>query len=204
MSRAVAWIAVCMVALTAAAQAEEGGEFEKFMDTGLQGVALAVPAVRLMAHDPVKRETGRRVLDASLLAMGATQALKFTIESPRPSGGPHGFPSGHTSLAFAVATSLFEREPETGWVSFPLAAAVGWMRVDLDAHTWWQVAAGAALGAYAGHMCGEGNWRLFSKRASKLPPESMSLVPQPTWETPVSPGVQTGFALTTTVWHTEF
>jgi len=209
MTRTVALIAVCIVVLAGAVHAQppppDDREFEKFLDTGLQGVALAVPVVRLMAHDPVKRETGRRVLDAALFASTITEALKQTINSPRPSGGPRGFPSGHTSLAFAVATSLFEREPKTGWIAFPVAAAVGWMRVDLGAHTWWQVAAGAALGAYAGHMCGEGKWRLFGHRDSALAPQAASaLLPEPTWETPVDRSVSSGFVMTQTLWSTRF
>jgi membrane-associated phospholipid phosphatase len=192
-----------MLALAATARAEEN-EFERFVDTGLQGVTLAAPAVRLLARDPVKRETGRRMLDATLFTAAAAQGLKYAVDSSRPYGGAHGFPSGHTALAFAVATSLYEREPETGWFSFPVAALIGWMRVDMNTHDWLQVVAGAAIGAYAGHMCGEGQWRLLGHNDKDLPAEARSVAPEPTWETPVSAGARKGFVVSTTVWRTEF
>ena len=40
---------------------------------------------------------------SAALTLGTTYALKYTIDEQRPDGGPHSFPSGHTSISFASA-----------------------------------------------------------------------------------------------------
>ncbi len=76
-----------------------------------------------------------------------TEGLKDVIHERRPNGGSRkSFPSGHTSTAFAMATVVSDYQPQYKWIAYGAAAAIGWSRVELDAHNWGDVAAGAALG----------------------------------------------------------
>ena len=69
-------------------------------------------------------------------------------------GGLGSFPSGHTIAAFSVATIFAERYPKPRWhvwVSYGLAALVGFSRVSLQSHFPSDVFAGAALGSVIAH-----------------------------------------------------
>jgi len=205
MTRRSLWIIGIVVASVAGAQ-DHQSHLTQAIDKGLLAATHALPVVRLLDADPIKRETGRRMADAVIFNAALTEALKLAIDSPRPHGGHQGFPSGHTSSAFTVAMSLTEREPQMSWFAFPLAAAAGWARVDLEEHTWGQVLAGAALGTFVGHMCGTGQWRLFGH--SNLPREEPASLEQFTelssrQDDPLAVAAA-GFDWGATVWSTTF
>ena len=105
-------------------------------------------------------------LTASIIASGLiTQPLKYAVERSRPSkgtgaygfrpfSGSGSFPSGHTTEAFAVATVISEHY-ESLWVrltSYGLATAVGYARMNSDAHWASDVLAGAAIGTFVGQV----------------------------------------------------
>jgi len=77
----------------------------------------------------------------------ATVALKYSIDSDRPNGDSHSFPSGHTSTAFSGASFLQRRY---GWKygipAYIAASFVGWSRIESDNHYLKDVLAGAAIG----------------------------------------------------------
>jgi undecaprenyl-diphosphatase len=118
-------------------------------------IALAV-AVR-----PHAAERWRGPL-AILLAWGiawlATNRAKAIIERPRPdrdlwrdTPGGWGYPSGHTSSAFAVATVVAALLPARWrWVPFALAATVGFARMYVGVHYPMDVIGGALIGLAAG------------------------------------------------------
>jgi len=59
------------------------------------------------------------------------------------------FPSGHTIVAFSIATVVARRYPAHRWlplIAYGLAGAVGFSRLSLSAHFAADVFAGAALG----------------------------------------------------------
>ncbi len=85
----------------------------------------------------------------AVTSLGATYILKYAIKEERPDhSNRHSFPSGHTSTTFATATFLQRRYGwKLGVPAYALATYVGWGRVFSKKHHWWDVVAGAAIGA---------------------------------------------------------
>ncbi|GAB1451961.1 hypothetical protein MASR2M47_20170 [Draconibacterium sp.] len=77
-------------------------------------------------------------------------SLKSWVDSDRPNGDPHSFPSGHTSVAFAMAQIMHHEFGERSvWYSigaYSCATTVGLMRVAKNAHWISDVVAGAGFG----------------------------------------------------------
>ena len=100
-----------------------------------------------------------RVGTAALVASGITTGLKYAVGRERPShggdsdhlhpfSGNASFPSGHTTLAFAVATVLAD-ETKDGWSDAALygaASLTGFSRMNDDRHWASDVLAGALVG----------------------------------------------------------
>jgi len=80
-----------------------------------------------------------------LLAEASVQALKHTIDTIRPNGRQHSFPSGHTSKAFVGATVLRQYGLKYAVPAYIAAGFVGYSRVHGKAHYTRDVIAGAAI-----------------------------------------------------------
>ncbi|MDE6336941.1 MAG: phosphatase PAP2 family protein [Muribaculaceae bacterium] len=83
--------------------------------------------------------------------LGATYILKYAVKEERPDhSNRHSFPSGHTGTSFATATFLQRRYGwKLGVPAYVVATYVGWGRIYAKKHHWWDVLAGAAIGAGA-------------------------------------------------------
>jgi membrane-associated phospholipid phosphatase len=127
---------------------------------------------------------------AALAAGGVLNgALKYSIGRERPSetGDPHrfrpfadenrwqSFPSGHTVVAFSLASAVSE-EARTPWVTalaYGGAAAVAWSRVYEDKHWASDVTAGALIGIVAGR----GTVRLLHRPRGAADPPAVAVAP---------------------------
>ncbi len=80
---------------------------------------------------------------------GVSYALKYSIKKERPDGSNnHSFPSFHTGVTFATATFLQRRYGwQYGIPAYAVASYVGWSRSYGKKHDWWDIVAGAAIGA---------------------------------------------------------
>lgn len=126
-------------------QAKEFNDSEK--------LALAIPLSGLAYSAYIKDYEGMAQLGYTFFSvLQVTELVKHTADQPRP--GDHdgySFPSGHTSTAFSGASFWQMRY---GWkIGIPMytvAALVGYSRVNVKAHRWIEVFAGAALGYVGG------------------------------------------------------
>lgn len=93
--------------------------------------------------------------EVAIVLLGQTalvHALKFLTGRclglfPRPSGAWGGFPSGHASVACALAVLLTVRFPRLWPLWFGCASAIAWSRRDAGAHFGYQIVVGALLGS---------------------------------------------------------
>lgn len=116
-------------------------------------------------------------LAASAINTGITNALKYTIKRDRPfvtysdilkksAAGSPSFPSGHTSSAFAAATSISLSYPKWYVIapSYLWAGTVGFARMDLGVHYPSDVLAGAIIGSGSAYLTYKINQKLYNKR----------------------------------------
>lgn len=124
------------------------------------GLPILGYGVGLIKNDTVLRSRSFMVGASVITAIGVTTVLKYSIQRERPfdtyseihkltSGGSPSFPSGHTTEAFALATSLSLAFPKWYIVApvYSWAAAVGYSRMHLGVHYPSDVIVGALIGA---------------------------------------------------------
>ncbi len=121
-------------------------DISTFTELTLLGVALAAPIVQ----DDWEGE-GQAALSIGT-AIGIATLGKALIHARRPDNSDNNsFPSGHTSIAFASATTLHRRYGwQVGFPAYAVAALTGTARVAARKHHWYDVVAGAAIGTGAG------------------------------------------------------
>jgi membrane-associated phospholipid phosphatase len=148
-------------------------------------IAVGLPVVLLgtglLKHDSLLVRNSL-YLGASLLSSAIiTNILKYSINRPRPfvtypiidkqaTAGSPSFPSGHTSDAFSLATSLSLTYPRWYIIipSYAWAVAVAYSRMDLGVHYPSDVLAGAIIGAGSAFLCYKGQQWLLRKRSTKM------------------------------------
>lgn len=123
------------------------------------------------------RENGfnsARVLIANSLL---TTTMKLSFARQRPNDGNYrSFPSGHTSDAFAMATSLsYAYGWKIGIIAFPAATYVAFSRLADEAHWLSDITAGAFVGVWMGRSffyspekeSQSANWQVYPQITSK-------------------------------------
>ena len=126
---------------------ENESHLDRFIDDNGIGLLFGI-AGAYTASGGRARDAGRQSLDAMIVTGAVTELLKRQTRQGRPCdpAATDGFPSAHTSLAFALATAAGHHRPEDRWPLYAFAALYTSSRLRTDAHTPEQVLAGAALG----------------------------------------------------------
>jgi membrane-associated phospholipid phosphatase len=144
------------------------------------GVPAGMAATGLIKNDDRLFRNACVTLAATAVNFGITAALKYSVNRERPyvtypditkksKGGSPSFPSGHTSSAFATATSVSLAYPKWYIIapSFTWASAVGYSRMHLGVHYPSDVLAGAFIGAGSAWLTYEINKKLNKKSRRK-------------------------------------
>lgn len=139
------------------------------------GVPIGILTYDLIRHSSISEKRKPFVLICALGTSGAiTFGLKYAVNRPRPfvtypdiiqksDAGSKSFPSGHTSSAFALATSLSLEYPKWYIIapSYVWACTVGYSRMRLGVHYPSDVFVGAIIGAGCAWGCWWLNRNLF-------------------------------------------
>ena len=145
-------------------------KFFQFISNSDTYVALGIPAgiafAGLLKHDNNVLRNACVIAATLAVNEGVTEIMKYSINRTRPfvtypeitkksGAGSPSFPSGHTSIAFAAATSLSLELPKW-YVIIPVytwAGTVAYSRMDLGVHYPSDVIAGALVGAGSAWLC---------------------------------------------------
>jgi hypothetical protein len=115
-------------------------------------VAGAMLLTAMARDDVVNTEKSRSLINALALNGLVTLGLKGIVRTRSPNGDAFGWPSGHTSSSFCLATVMHEHYgPLAGVPLFAFATFVGYERVDARNHDLSDVVSGALLGLAIGH-----------------------------------------------------
>jgi membrane-associated phospholipid phosphatase len=147
------------------------------------GTPIVLAGAGLIRDDDKMLRNACVMAAASIVNAGVTTALKYSINRKRPfeiypdiakkaKAGSPSFPSGHTSSAFATATSLSLSYPEWYVIipSFAYAGTVAYSRMHLGVHYPSDVAAGALIGAGCAYLTFKVNKALQNKNKHKIKP----------------------------------
>ncbi|HEU4587745.1 MAG TPA: phosphatase PAP2 family protein [Gemmatimonadales bacterium] len=139
-------------------------------------VSVGLVGVGLIAGDHELARVGGRAVASVGLAGASALVLKSVLGRARPFTGQgvlsfHPFntadsttamPSGHTSVAFALATSLSD-DIHRPWATvglYTLATATAWSRINDDQHWFSDVVFGAIVGVTSAKLA-SGRWEVF-------------------------------------------
>lgn len=141
------------------------------------GIPLGVYSIGLIKHDSTLKNKGAYITASLLTTAGITFALKYAVNRPRPyvtyssidnvmDPDSPSFPSGHTSDAFATATSVSLAFPKWYVItpSFLWAGFVGYSRMHVGVHYPSDVAVGAIIGVGTSYLCYKANIWLHKRK----------------------------------------
>ena len=144
-------------------------------------VAIGIPAVvttlHLLNKDSASKQRAIIISGTVIISSAITGLLKYTIQRERPfvtypdinhikPEDSYSFPSGHTSTAFALATSVTIAYPKW-YVATPAylwASSAAYSRMHFGVHYPSDVIAGALIGSGSAWLCYQLNKRLLQRK----------------------------------------
>lgn len=115
------------------------------------GIAAALYTTSLITDDPELHDFSCALVNSLILTNITAVSLKYAFDTTRPNGESHGFPSGHTASAFAVAAVVQEYQGGlAATAAYAFAGLVAWQRIDDRKHDLSDVLFGMALGEIIG------------------------------------------------------
>jgi membrane-associated phospholipid phosphatase len=143
-------------------------------------VGLGTIAVGIIAGNDRVRRAGQRISAGLLISAVVTTALKEVVGRQRPNASSSAFsfkpfsgqtswPSGHTTMAFALAASVSDELHSTpaSVALYSGAALTGWSRLNDNKHWLSDVVMGAAVGVTGAKLM-NGRWRVLGIHAPKF------------------------------------
>lgn len=151
-----------------------GGKVQSVFSNSVNPLTFAVPAgvlaYSLFKKDSVTRQKFYTIASSELVAGIITSSIKLAVRRDRPfkthpdiqkhsDAGSLSFPSGHTSAAFSIATSVSLAFPKWYVIapSMLWAGTVGYSRMYLGVHYPSDVLVGALIGAGTSYLCFKAN-----------------------------------------------
>ncbi len=142
-----------------------------------------------LAHKPKWSTAAWHTIEATALAGGADQILKLVSGRSRPGedirpgsfhpfSGNVSFPSGHVTVAFAVASTLAKETGDKWWIDvllYGFAANTARARINDDRHWLSDVVVGAALGHLGARFIERSRGTKIGKTKIVLGPTSVGL-----------------------------
>lgn len=144
-----------------AADSADAGEpfertpFQKGVVASTDAIVIGMPVATLVGIIVEGDWQGLKQAGLTAVTSVATSTiLKHSIRERRPDGSNmHSFPSGHSSTVFANAAFLQRRYGwKIGAPAYALATYTAVGRVVGKKHHWWDVVAGAAIGAGSAYL----------------------------------------------------
>jgi membrane-associated phospholipid phosphatase len=134
----LAWLAVPV------AHAGDHQTWRNVSDVGVAALLVSSLAVPAAKQD---WQGFREAAFSDALGEGFALAGKALVHEERPNHKDNNsFPSGHSALAFAAATTLYRRYGwEYGYPAYGVAIVTGYARVAAREHHWWDVVASAVF-----------------------------------------------------------
>lgn len=147
------------------------------------GIPAALIIKGMISGDKLTVRKGMYIVKTIAVSSAITFVMKYTFNRQRPfkadsliikasRGGGPSFPSGHTSLAFATATSLSFAYPKWYVItpSYLWAGTVGYSRMYLGVHYPTDVWVGAMVGTLSGFLSYKlNNWITHKKDVPVIP-----------------------------------
>ncbi len=172
------------------------GQPEVYAPVGLGALAVGL----ISGNDKVTRAGGR--ISASLMTSGATVNVikvfagrkrpRFAEDQYefRPFSGAASWPSGHTAMAFALATSVSDevRSTPASIGLYAAATMTGWSRMNDNRHWFTDVVTGALIGMASAKVM-NGRWRVLGINGPRF------LLEPTTEDTPLDAMVRAGAGL---------
>jgi membrane-associated phospholipid phosphatase len=145
------------------------------------GVPLVLLSIALIKKDSSLKRNTIYIGTSVVVSTGISTILKYAVNRDRPfvtypflqnvtEGGSASFPSGHTTDAFSLATSISIAYPKW-YVIVPAylwAGAVGYSRMDLGVHYPSDVLAGAIIGSATSYLFYKTNKWLNKSKKQKI------------------------------------